>query len=114
MWDGKSKQEYAQTYADGTYPNGAPRIRSDAWPDDQLHLKGSSRRNPEYLSSFSRGISSTAMGGRGETSPHPSVRTSPTVPCRTSVWKNSHGGMDTINTKSSMRFPPGLVLPHQP
>ncbi|MBT2533898.1 TNT domain-containing protein [Arthrobacter sp. ISL-48] len=40
MWDGKTRQEYTQKYADGTYPNGAPRIRSDAWPDDQQHPEG--------------------------------------------------------------------------
>ncbi|RAX45808.1 hypothetical protein DQ354_07965 [Arthrobacter sp. AQ5-06] len=40
IWDGKTREDYVELYANGTRPNGAPRIRSDAWPDDQLHPQG--------------------------------------------------------------------------
>lgn len=62
MWGGKTREEYAELYADGTRPNGAPRIRSDAWRDDQLHPEGfrSSPRNPEHLWFSNPATSSTA------------------------------------------------------
>jgi hypothetical protein len=40
MWDGKTRAAYVELYASGNRPNGAPVIRDDAWPDDQLHPEG--------------------------------------------------------------------------
>lgn len=40
MWNGGTREDYADLYANGTRPNGSPLIRSEAWPDDQLHPDG--------------------------------------------------------------------------
>lgn len=40
MWGGKPREHYAGLYAEGTYPNGAPKVRSEVWPDKEQHPQG--------------------------------------------------------------------------
>ncbi|MDQ0820812.1 hypothetical protein QFZ79_003185 [Arthrobacter sp. V4I6] len=98
----------------GTYPNGAPKIKSDVWPDKELHPQGFLAPEARTPVVSNPDTSSTATAYPGETSLRLSVRISPTAHCRTSAWKNSDGGMDTISTKSSTRFLRGPDLPHRP
>jgi hypothetical protein len=39
-WNGATMDDYAGKYTDGTYPDGAPKIRDDAWPDPTRHPDG--------------------------------------------------------------------------
>ncbi len=40
MWNGGTREGYADCMPNGTRPNGSPVIRSEAWPDNQLHPDG--------------------------------------------------------------------------